>query len=98
TDRTLYASGEPAVFNRGFVLALGAVVTAVLLQLIPLPRAILVAVNPSGVWLRQQFDLSIAGTAGAQALSIVPSASWLALALLVSFVVLLLGTSGLLSI
>jgi O-antigen ligase len=98
TDHTLYASAHPAVVNRGFVLALGAVVTGVMLQLIPLPLTILLAVNPNGVWLRQQFDLSIAGTAGAHALSIVPSASWLALALLLSFIVLLLGTAGLLSV
>ena len=92
------ADQTSAAFSRGFVLALGAVVAAALLQLIPLPLSILLAVNPNGVWLRQQLDLTSAGAAGAHALSIAPSASWLALALLVSFVVFLLGTSSLLSI
>jgi hypothetical protein len=98
TDHTLSSAERPAVFSRGFVLALGGVVAAALLQLIPLPPTILFAVNPNGVWLGRQLDLSFAGAAGAHTLSIVPSASWLALALLVSFIVLLLGTASLLSI
>jgi putative inorganic carbon (HCO3(-)) transporter len=95
-DHTTYAV-RPA-FSRGFVLALAGVVTAVLVQLIPLPQTILLDINPSGLLLRQQLDLAIAGATGAQALSIAPSAGWVALALLVSFIILLLGTTRLLSI
>jgi O-antigen ligase len=98
TDHTLNALPQSAVVSRGFVLALGGVVTALLLQLIPLPFPILLAVNPNGVWLRRQLDFPFVGAAGAHALSVAPAASWLAFALLVSFVVLLLGTAGLLSI
>lgn len=86
-----------AAVNRGFVLALGGVVAAALLQLVPLPSAILLAIDPNGVWLRRQLDLAF-GAAGAHALSIAPSATWLAVALLVSFSILLLGTASLLSI
>ena len=44
---------RPVTVSRGFLLALGGVVAAVLLQLIPLPLTILLAVNPNGVSLRR---------------------------------------------
>lgn len=90
------AGHTPAAISRGLVLALGGVVTAVLLQLVPLPSSILPVLNPNGVWLRRQLEL--APVAAAEALSVVPSASWLALALLASFIILLLGTASLLSL
>jgi hypothetical protein len=84
-------------FSGGFVLALVGVVAAVLLQLLPLPLTILLAVDPNSVSLRRQLDLA-SGGAGAHALSIAPSAGWLALTLLASFIVLLVGTARMLSI
>jgi O-antigen ligase len=97
-DHVPHAASQPAAFSPGFALALAGVVTAALLQLIPLPQTILRTVNPNGMWLRQQLDLVLAGAAGAQALSIAPSAGWIAVAMLCSFIVLLFGTARLLSI
>jgi O-antigen ligase len=96
-DQALNTAVRPAAISRDLVLALAGVVTAALLQLIPLPETMLRAINPSGVLLRQQLDLAIVGATGAQALSIAPSAGWVALSLMVPFIVLLLGTSRLLS-
>jgi hypothetical protein len=97
TDAPGHVHAQPAV-SRGFVLALGGVMAAALLQLIPLPLTILLAVDPNGVSLRRQLDLASFGAGGAHTLSVAPSAGWLALALLASFVVLLVGTARLLSI
>ena len=92
------ADRTPAPVSRGFVLALGGVVVAVLLQLIPVPLPIRLAASPNGVWLWRQLDLAAAEGASAHALSIAPSSTWLALVLLVSFIVFLLGSASLLSI
>ena len=89
---------RPAGLSRGFVVALAGTVGAGVLQLIPLPPTILLAIDPNGVSLRRQLDLASFGAGGAHALSIAPSAGWLAFALLASFSVLLLGTANLLSI
>lgn len=93
-----YAASRPAAFSRGFVTALLCVVTAALLQLLPLPLNILSAVNPNGVELLRQWDLAFAANSRAHSLSMVPSASRFALALLGSFIMLLLGTSRVVSL
>jgi hypothetical protein len=94
-DGTWRDAARPAAFSRGLVLALIAVLAAALVQLIPLPPGVLRAANPNGVELLRQFDPAFAGAAGAHPLSLAPAATRLAVALLVSFSILLEDVDGL---
>ncbi len=66
---------------------------AVLLQLIPLPLPAMTRISPAAsATLRAYSPIFAAGLENRHALSIQPDATWTALALLVAFVLLLLGT------
>src|SRR5262249_8585238 len=64
----------------------------------PVSPRILRELNPHGVELLQRWDLAFAHDLGSHALSMAPASSWVAVVLLVSFSILLLGTSSLASV
>jgi O-antigen ligase len=72
---------------------------AILAQLIPLPLSAIAVISPaSAETLRSYSPTVAAGLVSRHPLSIQPSATWTALGLLVSFAVLLLGTTHALSV
>lgn len=87
--------------NTTLAVALGAASATVLLQLLPLPREALVAISPATDRLLQDYDLAYAAalaTGGAShALSISPTNTWLGLAFLGVFGLLLVGLARVLT-
>ncbi len=77
--------------GRAPLLAMAAVFVAIGLQLIPLPPAVIAAISPTALDVVTKLDLIYATERGLHPLSILPSATWHALALFVSFSVLLIG-------
>lgn len=95
-------AGSPPA-HRGLVVALGLVVAAVLLQLVPLPARLVAAVSPAreSVNYQQLFatatfrEVDAVAPASPDAprpLSIEPSRSWLGLAFVAAFALLLVGS------
>ena len=84
--------------SKGLAWSMVALVSATLVQLIPVSPKILRAFNPHGVELLRQWDLAFAHDSGSHALSMAPAATWVAVVLLVSFSVLLVGTANVASI
>src|SRR5581483_11590383 len=81
---------------RTLAAALGLLVAAVLLQLVPLPHALLQRLSPAADRFLLDFDLAYASRAlGGQPfshpLSINPAATWLAVAFVCAFSLFLLG-------
>jgi len=79
------------------VVGLASVAAAALLQLVPLPQSVLQGASPATHRFLQDYSLEYAsatidGTAR-HALSIVPARTWIALAMLASFALLLAGTA-----
>jgi O-antigen ligase len=84
--------------SRGLLLSLAAIVAAVALQLVPLPLDALSALNGGAIGLLGRLDLAFAYNPGPHPLSIWPAGTLIALALLASLAVLLVGTARLISI
>ena len=78
--------------TRALALGLAAVALATLLQLVPLPTAVLDSLSPATVTVLLGFDLEYVARGGvSQALSIRPESTWLGLGLFVALGVFLLG-------
>jgi O-antigen ligase len=87
------------VADRSLRLALGALAIAILVQLVPLPARVLSAISPSTVELLRGLNPAFAaGLVASHPLSVWPRDTLTALALYVSFAVLLVGTARLLSV
>jgi O-antigen ligase len=78
-------------------VALGAIAAVMLLQLVPVPPAILAAVDPARDRLLREYDLPYALTGTAHPLSIRPAGTRLALACFVAFALFAIGLSRQLS-
>ncbi|HEX5070033.1 MAG TPA: O-antigen ligase family protein [Vicinamibacterales bacterium] len=80
------------------LLSIALVAAAILVQLCPLPAAVVAAVSPNLLGAVSQLDAFYAVNGGPHALSLQPSDGWHALGLFVSFGMLLLGLSRFLSL
>jgi putative inorganic carbon (HCO3(-)) transporter len=84
--------------HRALVFAILAVAATVSLQLVPLPRRVIMAVSPSTDAFLRQYDLAYAsGAVHAHALSIAPDATFLGLAAFVALSLFTLGMARALS-
>jgi putative inorganic carbon (hco3(-)) transporter len=89
SEKSAASHAVPATLSMSFAL-FGA---AVLLQLTPVPLSAVSFISPAASEALRALSLSVAaGLENRHALSIQPAATWTALALFVSFVLLLLGT------
>ena len=92
----LWSSGRfrLAAGTRGVAAVMALVAVAALVQLVPLPVAVLARVSPHAAALVNQLDVRVAhGLVGTHSLSVDPSATWRALALFLCFGVTVLGVA-----
>jgi hypothetical protein len=80
------------------LLALGIIGVAIGAQLVPLPASALSVLSPAAIGTLERLDVVYAMQHGTHPLSIEPAATWHALGLFLSFVVLLVGLARLLSV
>ena len=84
--------------ERPLALALLLVAAGAALQAVPLPRGVLEAISPATLGYLESYDLRWAYglvPTGSHAISLNPAKTWLAIALLAAFALLLLGTARL---
>lgn len=85
--------------TRALIVSLGVIGAAGLVQVVPLPLGLHAWLSPSAAAILPQLDISFAaGERSFRELSLVPAATWKALALFGSFAVLMLGVFRLLGL
>ena len=85
------------ILSLGFLAALASTVGAVAVQLVPLPLDIVAKLNSSVIGLLSRLDLAFAINPGPHALSVWPQDTRIALGLLASLVLFLIGATKLVS-